>query len=538
MAIKGPLTEASLADVLQLLTLGRKTGCLSLTQEKNFGSIYFDNGCITYASIVNRRDRIGERLVHAGAISREELRAAVEEQSTRRDLRLGDLLVERGAITRATLDEHVAEQVRETVYLLYTWDHGTFHFDAGARPRQQESLVSIHPESLLLEGARRVDEWGLIQESIPSLDIVFEVDQAALAASAEWPAAGQRWVLDLVDGARDVTAIIEESGLSEFDVGTVLHALRVSGIIREVHRPAAPEPHALGSRVDEHRNLGAAFYRVAMFDESAREFRRVLELEPGDRRARAQLGLIHMRQGHWQDAVGEYEVLAAARPTAATFHNLALALERLGRYEDARTALESAAALSGERDARVQTSLGAVCLLQGEARAADETLGAAKALWAPHPSPWWYHYAALAAARIGDLARARALLEEGVAKHPGVAVLDNNLAAIQERLGAHPEALASARRGLQADPAIPQLHKNVGDLLYRAGRHAEACEAFQQSVKLGPGRGSDVYLKLGNILLKRQQFADASACWRQALELDPDNAIARNNLDALARMGA
>jgi len=59
MAIKGSLTEASLPDVLQLLAMGKKTGCLSVTHRNNFGSIYFDKGKICYAAIVNRRDRLG-----------------------------------------------------------------------------------------------------------------------------------------------------------------------------------------------------------------------------------------------------------------------------------------------------------------------------------------------------------------------------------------------------------------------------------------------------------------------------------------------
>ena len=44
MAIKGSLKEASLPDVLQLLSMGKKTGCLSVTHRNNFGSIYFDKG--------------------------------------------------------------------------------------------------------------------------------------------------------------------------------------------------------------------------------------------------------------------------------------------------------------------------------------------------------------------------------------------------------------------------------------------------------------------------------------------------------------
>jgi len=77
MAIRGSLREASLPDVLQLLAMGRKSGCLSVTHRQAFGTIYFDRGRISYASIVNRRDRLGDLLVKNGLISAAELDAAV-----------------------------------------------------------------------------------------------------------------------------------------------------------------------------------------------------------------------------------------------------------------------------------------------------------------------------------------------------------------------------------------------------------------------------------------------------------------------------
>src|ERR687885_446084 len=109
MAIRGSLKEASLPDVLQLLSMGKKTGCLSVTHRSNFGYIYFDKGRISYASIVNRRDRLG----------------------------------------------HIRVQIEEAVYYLFTWNQGTFNFEADVLPESQDLLVSINPESLLLEGARR-----------------------------------------------------------------------------------------------------------------------------------------------------------------------------------------------------------------------------------------------------------------------------------------------------------------------------------------------------------------------------------------------
>src|ERR671916_50536 len=103
MAIRGSLKEASLPDVLQLLAMGKKTGCLSVTHRSNFGYIYFDQGRISYASIVNRRDRLGDVLVKGGLITREQLEAAIEQQARTPARRLGDLLVDQNLIVREKL---------------------------------------------------------------------------------------------------------------------------------------------------------------------------------------------------------------------------------------------------------------------------------------------------------------------------------------------------------------------------------------------------------------------------------------------------
>src|SRR5256712_10517767 len=106
MAIKGSLKEASLPDELQLLALGQKTGCLSIADRSNFGYIYFDKGRICYASIVNRRDRLGDILVKHAKITEEQLAAAIHPQSTARDKKLGDILVGRKGINEADLERH------------------------------------------------------------------------------------------------------------------------------------------------------------------------------------------------------------------------------------------------------------------------------------------------------------------------------------------------------------------------------------------------------------------------------------------------
>ena len=170
MAIAGSLKEASLPDVLQLLAMGKKTGCLSVTHRNNFGYIYFDKGRICYASIVNRRDRLGDMLVKTRRRSR-------RRSSTRRSrCRTGaatsgsaSCSSSRARSRASSCTTRSSVQIQEAVYFLFTWNQGTFNFEADVAPDEQDFLVSINPESLLLEGARRVDEWSLIEKKIPSL---------------------------------------------------------------------------------------------------------------------------------------------------------------------------------------------------------------------------------------------------------------------------------------------------------------------------------------------------------------------------------
>ena len=538
MAIRGSLREASLPDVLQLLAMGKKTGCLSVTYRNNFGYIYFDKGRICYASIVNRRDRLGDVLVKSGLITQAQLDGAVALQDKRRDKRLGELLVELGAVTIHQLHDAIEVQIQEAVYFLFTWNQGTFNFEAEVLPDQHDHTVSINPESLLLEGARRVDEWGLIEKKIPSFDLVFEMDRTKVFESDVELTEEQRAVLELVNGTRDVQTIIDASGLVEFEVGKALYGLVTAGFIHRIGRNTTATPAQTEGRVDEHYNLGIAFYKTGMLDEALREFRRVLDLKPSDTTARFYIGLVFARQRRWDDAIVAFSD-AAAQPGAsvAVFHNLAYVFEQQHRYADARTALDEAVRRGGGSDPRVQTSLAVVSLLAGDLAAAEATLTAARPLFGNRPpTAAWYHYTGLAAALLGDASRATSILAEGFATHPHAAVLANNLAAVLERTANYAEALSTAEHGTHEDPSLPQLHKNLGDLLYRSARYDEALESYLRATKANPELGADVYLKLGNIRLRRRERDEAVRCWERALELDPDNAIVRTNLESVRQV--
>jgi tetratricopeptide (TPR) repeat protein len=539
MAIKGSLKEASLPDVLQLLSMGQKTGCLSVAERSNFGYIFFDRGYITYASIVNRRDRLGDILVKNGLVSQEQLQAAIDRQAHVRTKRLGEILVEMRALSRPDLERYMRIQIEEAVYYLFTWTSGTFSFESEVRPEEQDFLVRISPESLLLEGARRVDEWSLIEKKIPGFDLIFVVERARLSASDVRLTPEQERVLPLLDGQRDVARVIEDSGMLEFEVGKALYGLITAGFAHRLGKTetAEAQPEAANeARVEEHRNLGLAFYKTGMLDEAAREFRRVVELRPSDAGAHFYTGLVALRQSRWGDAVEALRHAAektGGRP--AVLHNLAVALEQMGRLAEADAAF-AAAADAAPQEPRVLTGWAVVAVKRGRGEEAAERLDRARrALRDRTPPALWFWARSLAAVVAGKDQEALAVAEEGAAAYPKNASLRNNLAVLLERGGQPERAEVLLRAALEDDPALPQLSKNLGDLCYKSGRTEEAQQAFQRAVKLAPRLGDDVYFKLGNLAFKQLLGSQAVAYWREALAINPSNETARRNIETAER---
>ncbi len=536
MAIEGSLADVNLADICQLLAMGGKTGCLTVTDRSNFGYVYFEGGKVTYASILNRPDRLGELLVRNQVIDRDELSQAMEAQAHQPGKRLGQVLVSRGALTEEELNRFITVQIEEAVYHLFAWSQGSFHFDPEQKPEAGALKVSINAESLLLEGARRVDEWSLIEKKIPSMDLIFSLERDPRGAEDVELTEEQKKILPLLDGQRTVREIVAESGLVEFDVAKAIFGLLQAGYAQGAGRKTPSRPdEGDGSPHHQHLNLGLAFYRAGMFEDAERELMAALDGEEELPEARRRLALICMRDGRSEEALEHLVTLAQGRsPTAGTLQNLALVLEDLGRWDEALQALDRARNVGAENKA-VLLSQGIVHLKAGRPDAAREHLERYRRRSGRAPfSPLYYAFRLLAEATSGRTDAALSVGREGLAHYPGEGAILVNLGVVLERRGETEAAEALYLRAVSESPTPPQAHKNLGDLAYRRGDQAGARAHYERAIRLDPKLGDDIYLKLGNLAYKDGDRDWALGLWQRALELNPGNEVVRTNLELLA----
>ncbi len=167
MSISGSLQDVSVADVMQFIHLGRRTGTLVLRRSRERALIGFHLGKLVSAQ-APRTPQLGELLVEAGLVEPAALAVAVTAQEQALERRtLGQTLVAGGAIEPQALRNAVVRQIEQAVSEIIAWDRGTFEFAVGdLRPVDDVALypgdvipdADINTQMVLLEAARIFDE--------------------------------------------------------------------------------------------------------------------------------------------------------------------------------------------------------------------------------------------------------------------------------------------------------------------------------------------------------------------------------------------
>ncbi len=342
MAIEGPLRELALTDVFQLLDLSRKTGVLSIAPEGGRhrpALVRFDRGAVTGAELGQAHERLGHLLLRAGKVTESQIAAARLVQQQGNGRALGSILVEQGLVTEDDVRRQLRFQIQEIVFELIQWKDGYFRFEEGPPATGGGVTVRVSTESLLMEAARRVDEWSTLETKIPHMGVipVFVADSPDGATLDLHPSEWE--VLAEIDGTRPLKAIATTLGRSDFDVAKIVYGLVATGVVDILEEVPDAPTSATPMERPLRDALGEA--QLALADGAADRARRLLDdlarAHPDRPEVYSLLADAQQRLGRWGEAVISLGRAASLDPLAGmTHYHLGFAAAHTGDLHRAR----------------------------------------------------------------------------------------------------------------------------------------------------------------------------------------------------------
>lgn len=174
MAFQGSLAELPLPDILQLVAVSGKTGNFTIQNGRDTGRIFLSEGQIVHAEM-------GDRL-----------------------------------------------QGEEAVYELAIWPEGDFLFTPGEV--SVPTTINRSNTSLLMEAARRIDEWQVLAKRVPSTGLVPVFTEEG--GTSPVTLSPEEWaVVRKTDEKRSIEEIAYAIGSSPFETAKVVYGLITNGLL-------------------------------------------------------------------------------------------------------------------------------------------------------------------------------------------------------------------------------------------------------------------------------------------------------------------
>jgi len=255
--MKGVLEEGVLPGLMRELYVGRKTGVLHFARGELRYGVRFHRGHLVNATTSVTEDRLGEMLVRAGLLSKENLDRATE-LVVRDRKRLGQALLELAAFDKDGLESAIARHVHEVLTRVFGWSDGTWEFveEPAASVSPDEITLKLSTGDVILEAVGGVQDPDVIRYALGDIDRVLALSTDPLLRFQNitlTPTDG--FVLSRVDGTLSAREVAQLMGLPPEETQKSLFGLLCTGIIeftKEVRkvkavpapppRPAAPAP--------------------------------------------------------------------------------------------------------------------------------------------------------------------------------------------------------------------------------------------------------------------------------------------------------
>ncbi len=343
MSLKGDLD----AHVFQMLSLSEKKGTLKIYAQEARTSLYFNGRGIIFPY---DQDSFPEKVVlllsRSGRIETGAMERATSHAEATRS-RLLDVLQEMQAVDEAEVDNAMLEQMEEEIFDLFFVKGATFEFVEGQVPespnRTLDERYELPAQGLVMEAARRVDEWNYIHERVPSDYCIFETRSGLESFPETEFGSVVDEVYEAIDGFRSVRNLVSQTRLSRFQVSKILALFVQEAIVEEVpaaglwkraqERNQAEDLDQCLTLLERAFELGLhkveAFEMAAQANEKKRQFRRAClyfslvaeSLENDEKKDKAAEIRLHVREIMPTDLATRRQLVAFYMERADWFSN-------------------------------------------------------------------------------------------------------------------------------------------------------------------------------------------------------------------------
>jgi len=252
--LEGNLARFEVPDLLTFLNMGRRTGVLVVERPEQETKIFFRDGQPIFSTSTKEDLRAPSLLVRQGKLREEEAELLRMYHPTGVE-KMGQVLISENLLSERELGPFLKVQISEAIFDTFSWRSGVFTFFDKVPPPETAVTIEIDLQNLIMEGVRRIDERGRLEELFEDRDQVIEVIANPERVKHSVTLTGEEWrVFFVVDGRRSVEEILTLVGdADELSTLEVIHNLMVANLVTLVGRRSDLEDEDLPPAVEEKR---------------------------------------------------------------------------------------------------------------------------------------------------------------------------------------------------------------------------------------------------------------------------------------------
>lgn len=237
MTLKGNLKEFSLIQLLNLVNLAKKSGALYIEQPSETARMIFRDGKLAFAEAGSQDALLLDSLSDAKLISPGQKSILNDRLKSMNEKAVGIYLVSAGYVDQEQIFTLLQDKFNEIVRKVFTWEEGSFRFDAGEMPPDGRIPTHMDLENLIVEASRRMQEIEELKSEIPSLEMALKFTDRPGTEIRNLNLSVEEWrVINYINPKNTIQQIADTVKMDDLEIRRVVYTLLQAGLV-EIVRP-------------------------------------------------------------------------------------------------------------------------------------------------------------------------------------------------------------------------------------------------------------------------------------------------------------